>query len=67
MAAKWGSLSHALAGHLDEAQKLMAHMRGLDPALRISKLVDKMGRCPAKSRIAGVIGSGELLGKKVQR
>jgi TolB-like protein len=32
--------SHVLAGRLDEAQKLMAHMRARDPALRVSNLKD---------------------------
>jgi hypothetical protein len=43
-AAVVGSLaaaaSHVLAGRLDEAQKLMAHMRARDPALRVSNLKD---------------------------
>jgi tetratricopeptide (TPR) repeat protein len=32
--------SYALNGRLDEARKLMAHMRKLDPALRLSNLGD---------------------------
>ncbi len=32
--------SYALNGRLDEARKLMAHMRELDPALRLSNLKD---------------------------
>jgi TolB-like protein/Tfp pilus assembly protein PilF len=32
--------SHALAGRLDQARKLMAHMRSRDPALRVSNLKD---------------------------
>jgi TolB-like protein/tetratricopeptide (TPR) repeat protein len=32
--------SHALAGHTDEAQRAMRHLRQLDPALRISNLRD---------------------------
>jgi tetratricopeptide (TPR) repeat protein len=34
--------SHALAGRTDEAQRAMHHLRGLDPALRISNLRDWM-------------------------
>ncbi len=30
--------SHALAGRMDEAQRAMLHLRGLDPTLRISNL-----------------------------
>jgi tetratricopeptide (TPR) repeat protein len=32
--------SHALAGHLDEAQRAMTRLRSLDPTLRISNLED---------------------------
>ena len=32
--------SHALAGRTDEARQAMRHLRGLDPALRISNLKD---------------------------
>jgi tetratricopeptide (TPR) repeat protein len=32
--------SHALAGRMDEARRAMDHLRGLDPALRISNLRD---------------------------
>jgi hypothetical protein len=34
--------SHALAGHLGEAQKLAARLRQHDPQLRISNLDDVM-------------------------
>jgi hypothetical protein len=30
--------SHALAGRMDEARRAMEHLRGLDPALRVSNL-----------------------------
>jgi hypothetical protein len=32
--------SHALAGRTDEGRRAMAHLRELDPALRISNLKD---------------------------
>ena len=32
--------SHALAGHQDEAQRAISHLRQLDPTLRISNLGD---------------------------
>jgi hypothetical protein len=34
------SASHALAGRLDEARKLIAHVRQGDPALHISNLAN---------------------------
>jgi TolB-like protein len=34
------AVSHAMAGRLDRARKLLAHMRELAPALRVSKLPD---------------------------
>jgi TolB-like protein/Tfp pilus assembly protein PilF len=37
-AVRGAAASHALAGRLDEGRKLMARMRELDPALRISNL-----------------------------
>jgi adenylate cyclase len=37
-AVRGAAATHALAGRLDEARKLMARMRELDPALRISNL-----------------------------
>jgi TolB-like protein/class 3 adenylate cyclase len=39
-AARVAAASHALAGRLEQAQKAMAHLRQLDPALRISNLRD---------------------------
>ncbi len=39
-AVRGAAASHALAGRLGEAQKLIAHMRKLAPALRISNLKD---------------------------
>jgi TolB-like protein len=39
-AIRGAAASHALAGRVDKAQKLIAHMREFDPALRISNLSD---------------------------
>jgi tetratricopeptide (TPR) repeat protein len=39
-AVRAAAASHALAGRLERAQKLMAHMRQRDPALRISNLAE---------------------------
>jgi len=39
-ALRVAAASHALAGRLEEAKKAMAHMREIDPALRISNLKD---------------------------
>jgi tetratricopeptide (TPR) repeat protein len=40
MAVGVSAASHALAGHQDEAQRAMNHMRQLDPTLRLSNLAD---------------------------
>ena len=39
-AIRGAAASHALAGRIDQAEKLMAQMRNLDPALRLSNLKD---------------------------
>jgi TolB-like protein len=39
-AASVVAASHALAGHIDQAQRAMRHLRELDPRLRISNLGD---------------------------
>jgi tetratricopeptide (TPR) repeat protein len=40
LAVGLAAASHALAGRMDEAQRTMAQLRRLDPALRISKVKD---------------------------
>jgi TolB-like protein len=37
-ALRMGAMSHALAGRTDRAQKIMEHLRQIDPALRVSTL-----------------------------
>jgi TolB-like protein len=37
-ALRMGAIAHALAGRMERAQKIMEHLRQLDPALRISNL-----------------------------
>jgi tetratricopeptide (TPR) repeat protein len=64
-AARLAAVSLALAGRLEQAQKAMAHVLRIDPALRMSNakyripLTDQtprqIPRGPAKSRSAGVI------------
>jgi hypothetical protein len=44
-AVRAAAASHALAGRLDRAQSLMAHMRKRDSALRISNLKDLIPFC----------------------
>jgi TolB-like protein/Tfp pilus assembly protein PilF len=44
-AVRAGAASHALAGRLDRAQNLMAHMRKRDSALRISNLKELVPLC----------------------
>jgi len=42
-ALRIAAASHALAGRLEQAQKALARLRELDPALRISNLRDRLG------------------------
>jgi TolB-like protein len=42
-ALRIAAASHALAGRLEQAQKAMARLRELDPALRVSNLRDRLG------------------------
>jgi tetratricopeptide (TPR) repeat protein len=41
-ALRVAAASHALAGRLERARKTIAHMRQLDPDLRISNLKDRL-------------------------
>jgi tetratricopeptide (TPR) repeat protein len=47
-AVRAGAASHALAGRLDKARNLMAHMRKCDPALRISNLTELVPVCRSR-------------------
>ncbi|MNT33169.1 hypothetical protein D3C72_1690810 [compost metagenome] len=40
MAAAIVAASHALAGRTEDARRAMAHLRKLDPALRVSNITD---------------------------
>jgi adenylate cyclase len=42
-ALRIAAASHALAGRLEQAQKALARLRQLDPALRVSNLRDRLG------------------------
>jgi hypothetical protein len=44
-AVRAGAASHALAGRLDKARSLMAHMCKRDPSLRTSNLMDLLPFC----------------------
>ncbi len=43
VALRIATASHALAGRLEQAQKLLARLRQVDPALRVSNLRDRLG------------------------
>ena len=41
LALRAAATSNALAGRIEEAQKVMARLRQIDPALRVSNLIDQ--------------------------
>lgn len=61
-AVRAGAASHALAGRLDKARNLMAHMRKRDPALRLSNLTDVVPLCRSQdfARWAGSLHKAGL-------